>query len=85
MNDTKWRQKVYGPYSDAWKIIKLLQYASDDSPELFEKYMEKVREFADAYKGDEFADLIRRALLLRADDVIAKLNREEATNEMQPH
>lgn len=77
MDDKEWRQKIYGPYNDAWKIIKILQQASDDNPELFLEYMEKVQEFDDAYKGNEFADLIRRKLLLGADDVIARINREE--------
>ena len=35
MDKKEWRQKVYGPYLDVWKIIKILQHASDDKPELF--------------------------------------------------
>lgn len=82
MDRAQWRQKVYGPYMDIWKIIKILQHASDDKPELFLEYMNEVEKFGNAYEGNAFAEFLRRAVLLRADDVIAKLNREDA-NELQ--
>ncbi len=82
MDRAQWRQKVYGPYMDIWKIVKILQHASDDKPELFLEYMNEVEKFENAYQGNEFAEFLRRAVLLRADDVIAKLNREDA-NELQ--
>ena len=44
--------------------------------------MDEVEKFGNAYQGNEFAEFLRRTVLLRADDVIAKLNREEA-NELQ--
>ena len=75
MDEKKFKEKIYGPYTAAWKIIKILQFASDDNPELFLEYMNRLQEFEDAYKGNEFAELIRKALLLRADDIIAKMNR----------
>lgn len=76
MNDSQWREKVFGPYNDAWKIIKILQHASDDNPDLFIKYMDEVQKFDDQYHGQEFADLLRTALLHRADDIIARMNNE---------
>lgn len=82
MDRAQWRQKVYGPYMDIWKIIKILQHESDDKPELFLEYMNEVEKFENAYQGNEFAEFLKRAVLLRADDVIAKLNREDA-NELQ--
>lgn len=76
MTDTKFKEVIYGPYLDVWKIIKILQHASDDNPELFLEYMDQVQKFEEAYQGNEFAEFLRRAVLLRADDVIAKMNRE---------
>lgn len=72
MDDSKWRQTVFGPYVDAWKIIKILQEAYN-KPELFNKYIEEVQRFADQYAGNEFAELLRAKLLLNADDVISKM------------
>lgn len=82
MTDAKFKEVIYGPYLDAWKVIKILQHASDDNPELFLEYMNEVGKFENVYQGNEFAEFLRRAVLLRADDVIAKLNKEDA-NELQ--
>lgn len=72
MNDSKWRQNVFGPYVDAWKIIKILQEAYN-KPHLFSQYIDEVQRFADQYTGNEFAELLRAKLLLNADDVISKM------------
>ena len=77
MDEKTFKEKIYGPYSEAWKIIKILQHASDDNPEVFDEYMNRLQEFEDAYKDNEFAELIRKALLLRADDIIYRMNRRE--------
>lgn len=82
MDNNKWRQKVYGPYSDFWKVIKILQFASDNNPELFTQYMDEVQKFDDAYQGNEFAELLHK-VLLRADDLIAKMNREDPSDAIQ--
>lgn len=72
MDDKTWREKVYGPYTDAWKIIKILQDAKDNEAldELLQKYIAKVDEYDAAYQGNEFAELLRKKVLLRADDII---------------
>lgn len=76
MNDTTWIANVYQPYCDAWKVIKILQEAYKN-PELFDKYISEVDKFANDYAGNEFAELLRRKLLLRADDVITRMNEAE--------
>ena len=73
MTNEKWKSEIYEPYVDTWKIIKILQEAYNH-PELFEKYMDEVQRFADTYAGNDFAELLRSKLLLRADDVIAKMD-----------
>lgn len=78
MTENTFKEKIYGPYLDAWKIIKILQEAYK-KPELFNEYMDKVQEFADQYTGNEFAELLRSKLLLSADDVITRMN--EAIND----
>jgi len=77
MNNDKWKSEIYNPYNDAWKVIKILQEAYNH-PELFEKYMDEVQRFADTYAGNDFAELLRSNLLLRADDVIAKMDEVSA-------
>lgn len=77
MNDKTWRRKIFGPYNDTWKIIRILQHVSDDNPQLFLEYMDQVQKFEDAYKGNEFAEFLRQAVLLHVDNIIAGLNRKE--------
>lgn len=73
MNKEKWTTEIYNPYVDAWKIIKILQEAYR-KPELFEAYIAQVDQFAQQYAGNDFAELLRSKLLLRADDVITRMN-----------
>lgn len=72
MDAKTFKEKIYEPYYESWKIIKILQEAYN-KPELFNKYIEEVQHFADRYAGNEFAELLRAKLLLNADDVISKM------------
>lgn len=74
MTNEKWKSEVYEPYVDSWKIIKILQEAYN-KPELFSIYIDEVQQYADKYAGNEFAELLRKQLLLNADDVISKMER----------
>lgn len=75
MTEVSFKEKIYGPYLAAWKAIKILQEAYQ-KPELYIHYMEEVQKFADTYADNEFAELIRKQILHRADDVITKMERE---------
>ena len=72
MDAKTFKEKIYEPYYESWKIIKILQEAYN-KPELFNKYIEEGQHFADRYAGNEFAELLRAKLLLNADDVISKM------------
>ena len=73
MDDATFKANIYEPYLESWKIIKILQEAYK-KPELFQQYMEEVDKFANSYAGNDFAELLRSKLLLRADDVITRMN-----------
>lgn len=74
MTKEKWKSEVYEPYVETWKIIKILQEAYN-KPQLFSQYIDEVQRFAEEYAGNEFAELLRKQLLLNADDVISKMER----------
>lgn len=74
MDAKTFKEKIYEPYLETWKIIKILQEAYN-KPELFNEYIEQVQKYADKYAGNEFAELLRSKLLLNADDVISKMER----------
>lgn len=77
MTHEQFKEQIYKPYNDAWKVIKILQEAYQ-KPELFMEYQEAVQRFADDYVGNDFAQLLKDRLLLRADDVVAKMDKAEA-------
>lgn len=82
MTEGVFKEKIYGPYAETWKILKLLQYAGEGgfSMNQVEDYWKAVEKFANDYQGNEFADFMRRNVLLHADNVIVKMN-ERGTNE----
>lgn len=77
MEEQKFKEKVYGPYGEAWKIIKILAAAEDNNPEL-EKvlchYMDEVGKFKDKYKDNAFAQGLYE-MLLNADVHIMRMDR----------
>lgn len=77
MEEKKFKEKIYGPYGEAWKIIKLLSVAEDDNPELqkvLTHYIDEVGKFKERYADNEFA-LALYDLLLQADTKIMRMNR----------
>lgn len=83
MDDNTFKVKIYGPYSETWKIVKLLQFAGVGGfkREQVEDYWNAVDKFEHDYSGNKFAELLLKNVLLRADDVIIRMN-EGGTNEM---
>jgi len=80
MEASKFTEKIYGPYGDAWKVIKILAQANDDNPALSDvltQYMSEIDKFAQKYEGNDFAKLLYK-MLLKADDTIMEINRNEA-------
>lgn len=81
MNDKVFKEKVYGPYSDVWKILKIIQYAGQTSEddEKWEMYMREIDRFSEKYKDNELAQGLLSFLVGHDDfkgagDIIAKLN-----------
>lgn len=78
MNDTKWKSTIYEPYLEAWKILKLIQYADQTANSDFQWqcYIKEIDRLAKTYPDNNFVEKLI-ALLLDAGDVIAKQNRKE--------
>jgi len=75
METEVFKQKVYGPYSDAWKILKLIQFAgqSKDDDEKWQMYMKEIDKFDKKYPDNRFKDTLVKMLIDAGDD-IAKMN-----------
>lgn len=78
MNDATFKAKIYEPYLETWKILKLIQYAdqTSDSDEQWQRYMKEIDRLRETYPGNKFVEELI-TLLYNAGDVIAKENRKE--------
>ena len=84
MENIDFSQKIYQPYNEAWKILKLIQFAdqTSDSDAQWQRYMKEIDRLATTYPDNKFVEKLI-TLLLDAGDVIAKMNRRpEEQNEM---
>lgn len=78
MNDSTFKTKIYEPYLETWKIIKLIQYAdqTDDQQEQWNRYIREIDRLDKKYPDNKFVyGLVR--LLIDAGDAIAKMNEAE--------
>lgn len=78
MNNEKWKQTIYEPYLEAWKILKLIQYAdqTSNSDEQWQRYMREIDRLQKTYPDNKFVEQLI-TLLLNAGDIIAKENRKQ--------
>ena len=73
MNDATFKEKVYGPYLEGWKILKLLQFCSKSADsENWKLFMKEVNRFSKE-ANNPFAERTARFLLDAAED-IASMN-----------
>ena len=82
MEDRIFKEKVYGPYSEVWKILRIIQFAgqSSDDDAKWSMYMQEIDRYAEKYKDNEIAQGLLSFLIGHDDfkgagDIIAKMNR----------
>lgn len=78
MTDETFKAKYHAPYNEAWKILKLIQYAdqTSDSDEQWQRYMREIDRLQKTYPDNKFVEQLI-TLLLNAGDIIAKENRKQ--------
>lgn len=86
MNNSEWRQKIYGPYADFWKVLRIIQHGLNkvkddpkleaDNDALWDRYAKAAEEYCEAYKNNSFAEDLGK-MLYKYDDIIAKINQKE--------
>ena len=84
MTDEKFKEVIYKPYLETWKVLKLLQHAYKrlDDPELdkandaiWDMYKREIVRLERAYPGNPFVKELLH-LLTTADEVISRMNQE---------
>lgn len=82
MTEGDFREKVYGPYGEGWKMLKLLQYCSrTNNHENWDIFVDEVDRFCKA-ADSPFKEHLARFLLDAAED-IAEMNEGDSTNEKE--
>ena len=78
MDTTTFKAKIYEPYLEAWKILKLIQNAdqTSNSDEQWQRYMREIDRLQKTYPDNKFVEQLI-TLLLNAGDIIAKENRKQ--------
>lgn len=78
MTDERFKNEIYEPYLEAWKALKLIQYAdqTSDSDEQWQRYMREIDRLQKTYPDNKFVEQLI-TLLLNAGDIIAKENRKQ--------
>lgn len=78
MTDEIFKAKYHAPFNEAWKILKLIQYAdqTSDSDEQWQRYMREIDRLQKTYPDNKFVEQLI-TLLLNAGDIIAKENRKQ--------
>jgi len=77
MDKDKFKEVIYGPYADSWKILKILQYEGGFTEDKANEYWQAVEDFQKKYEGNRFAIFMRENVLLHADNVIVRMNEGE--------
>ena len=78
MDTTTFKAKIYEPYLEAWKILKLIQYAdqTDNTADQWERYKSEIDRLSKTYPDNKYINGLID-LLLDAGDYIAKVNTNE--------
>lgn len=68
MENKEFTEKIFGPYNEAWKVIKLLQHctATDGDWELYEK---EFRRYCKQYPDNKFAYDVSMFIMKAAEDI----------------
>lgn len=68
MENAVFKEKIFGPYNEAWKVIKLLQHCSATDGD-WELYYKEYKSFCDKYPENKFAYDLGAFILQAADDI----------------
>ena len=68
MDNKVFTEKIYGPYNEAWKVIKLLQHCTATDGD-WDKYLSEYERFCKMYPENKFAYDLGTFILKAADDI----------------
>lgn len=84
MNNKDFTEKIYGPYNEAWKLIKLLQHCAkyEETKEYWDLWYKELERYSKKYPGNKFAEDLKMFVGHTAANDIRGMN-EGKTDEAQ--
>ena len=73
MDNKEFTEKIFGPYNDAWKVIKLLQHCTATDGD-WELYYKEFKRFSEKYENASQYGYDLTAFILKAADDIRDMN-----------
>lgn len=78
MTDQEFREKVYNPYNEAWKILRLIQYAQHrGTDEMWDVFFKEVDRLAHTYPDNRYIKQLIHMMLEAADYIVDENSKSE--------
>lgn len=78
MTDQELREKLYKPYCEAWKILRLIQYAQHKgTDEMWDVFFKEVERLAHTYPDNRYIKQLIHMMLEAADYIVDENSKTE--------
>ena len=78
MTDQELREKLYKPYCEAWKILRLIQYAQHrGTDEMWDMFFKEVDRLVHAYPDNRYIKQLVHLILEAADYIVDENSKTE--------
>ncbi len=77
MDNKDFTEKIYGPYNEAWKLIKLLQHCAkyEETKEYWDLWYKELERYSKKYPGNKFAEDLKMFVGHTAANDIRDMNK----------
>lgn len=78
MTDQELREKLYKPYCEAWKILRLIQYAQHrGTDEMWDKFFDELKRLEHAYPGNRYVRSLCITMAEAGEYIVAENSKTE--------
>lgn len=78
MTNKEFMEKIYAPYNEAWKIVKLIQYAQHrGTDEMWDKFFDELKRLEHAYPGNRYVRSLCITMAEAGEYIVAENSKNE--------
>lgn len=78
MTDETFKREIYSPYLEAWKILRLIQYAQHKgTDEMWDVFFKEVERLAHTYPDNRYIKQLIHMMLEAADYIVDENSKTE--------